>query len=107
MTAVISYSRSERFWLGLLALISLIGLNGAFFYGLLFQPEALQGALRNPIALAFIIEAMLLLVVLAWLLPRWGVSRLSSLWFVILSLLGGIAFALPVVVLWRRRENAE
>jgi len=40
---------------------------------------------------------------LAYLLPRWGVTARSRLAFVALSLLGGVAFALPVVLLWKRR----
>jgi len=34
-----------------------------------------------------------------------GVARLSPAWFIFLSLLGSIAFALPIVLLWRRRDR--
>jgi hypothetical protein len=105
----VTYSQRERFWLWALAVTGFLVVNGAFLYGLLFQPEAMAIAMRNPISVAFMIEALLLLGAFTYLLPRWGVSRLSSAWFVILSLVGSMAFALPVVLLWgrRRRRSAE
>ena len=104
--ADIPYSRAERSWLTVLAVVGFVVLNGAFVYGLL-TPGVLRGALTNPIALAFIVEALVMVGVLAYLLARWGVSRRSWIWFVALSLLGGMAFALPVVLLWRRGTPDE
>ena len=94
----IVYSGRERLWLSILALFTFFGLNGAFVYGLLHR-DVLQAALANPLALAFILEALLLVGVLAYLLRKWDVSRVPWGWFVVLSLLGGLAFALPVVLL--------
>lgn len=102
----IEYKRSERLALWALAVIGFLGINGAFFYGLL-RPDILQQALSNPLSLAFMAEAMLLMGVLAYLLARWQVSRLHWVWFVLLSLLGSMAFALPVVLLWPRRKPAS
>ena len=99
----IVYTARERSALWLLAIVGGVGLNGAFLYGMLARPGALEAALGNPIALAFLIEAFLMMGALAYLLPRWGVTTRSRLAFVALSLLGGVAFALPVVVLWKRR----
>ncbi len=104
MQREIEYSAPERFWLWCLALFGFVAVNGAFFYGMLFQPEALANALANPIALAFMLEAFVLMGVFAYLLTKWGVSRLHWGWFVVLWFLGSMAFALPVVVLWRRRR---
>jgi len=99
----IVYTARERGALWFLAIVGGIGLNGAFVYGMLARPGALEAALANPIALAFLIEAFLMMGALAYLLPRWGVTTRSRLAFVALSLLGGVAFALPVVLLWKRR----
>ena len=55
----------------------------------------------KEVAQPFILEAMVLVGVIAYLLSKWGVSRMSWQWFVILALLGSIAFALPVVLLWK------
>ena len=68
-------------------------------YGL-FRPGAFAEAMANPIALAFMGEALVLVGVIAYLLTKWRVCRLSWRWFVFLSLLGSMAFALPVVLLW-------
>ena len=98
----VTYGRGERFWLWSLSVVGFFGVNGAFLYGIA-QPEVLREALANPVAVAFMAEAFLLLGALAYLLTKWGVARLSWPWLVVLSLLGGIAFALPVVLLWPRR----
>jgi hypothetical protein len=102
MVREVSYTRRERFWLWTLALIGVVGLNGAFVYGLVARPDALGSAITNPVAAAFILEAVVLMGVLAYLLGKWGVSQVHWGWFVVFSLLGGMAFALPVALLWGR-----
>lgn len=87
----------------MLALVGVVGLNTVFLYGLLVQPEMLDAALSNPVSAAFIIESLLLMCVFAYLLAKWGVSRLHWGWFIVLSLLGSMAFALPIVLLWKRK----
>jgi hypothetical protein len=98
----IDYSPRERFWLGAMAVVGVVAVNGTFVYGLLTRPGALGEAMTNPISLAFLTEALLILAALAYLLGRWGVARLSWRWFLFLALLGSMAFALPVVLLWRQ-----
>lgn len=99
------YSPTERFWLIALAVFGFAAVNGAFFYGFFAQPGSLKAALTNPISLAFLVEALLMLGALAYLLGKWGVGRLSWTWFLFLSLVGSMAFALPVVLLWRGRRS--
>ncbi len=101
----IEYTPTERFWLLILGVCGLLGVNGAFAYGLLYRPGALSAALANPLAAAFIIEALILVFVFAYLFRRWGVSRLGWGWFVLLSLVGSMAFAIPVVLLFPRRNE--
>jgi hypothetical protein len=102
----IHYSSRERLWLVVLALTGLAGLNGVFVWAVLARPEALGSALANPVAAAFIIEALVLVGVLAYLMARWRVSTVHWAWFVVLALVGGIVFALPVVLLWSTRDSA-
>jgi hypothetical protein len=99
----IAYNHRERCWLWCLSVFGFFALNSAFLYGV-FQPDAVLSALTNPIAAAFIIEALVMMGLLAYLLTKWQVVRLHWRWFVFLSLPGGMAFALPIVLLWRRRE---
>jgi len=100
------YSRAERIALAVVAVLGLVGVNGVYLYYALLQPAVLGAAMANPIALAFMGEAFFLLVVLAYLLRKWGVLRLGWGWFIVLSLLGSMMFALPVVLLWRRRDGS-
>ena len=102
MNRGVVYTRRERFWLWTLAAFGFFGVNGAFVYGLL-EPGALREAIANPLALAFMGEALVLMGALAYLLAKWGVSVRPWPWFVFLSFLGSLLFALPVVLLWAPR----
>ena len=103
----IEYTPAERFWLSSLGIFGFIAINGAFAYGLVFQQDALLNVLTDPLAAAFIVEALVLVGVFAYLFERWGVSRLGWRWFVVLSLLGSMAFAIPVVLLFPRRDRTN
>src|SRR5262245_1381938 len=105
MPAPVSYSPAERVWLWALAIVGFVFVNGAFIYGVVAVPGALRGALSNPIALAFLVEALLILVALAYLLGKWHVARRSWRWFLLLALIGSMAFALPVVLLWGKSKE--
>jgi hypothetical protein len=98
----VSYTARERRWLVMIAVIMGTAVNGAFVYGLIFQPGVLTAALSNPIAAAFMIEAFVMVGLPAYLFGKWEASRLSWGWFVALSLLGGVAFAVPVALVWGR-----
>lgn len=100
------YTPRERLWLAVVAVVGALGLNGIFAWALWARPDALFAALANPVAAAFIAEAFLMVGVLAYLLGRWRVSRVHWAWFVVLSLAGGVAFALPAVLLWSTRRPA-
>ena len=104
MAQDVSYSAGERFVLWSLAVIGVVVLNSVFIYGLVVEPEMINAAMTNPLAAVFIVESLLLMCVFAHLLTKWGVSRLHWGWFIALSLLGSMAFALPVVLLWRRKK---
>jgi len=105
MTAA-DYSSRERLWLWLVAGVGIVGINGAFLVGLA-TPGALTAALGNPIAVAFMAEALILVALMAYLLPKWNVARLRWPWLVVLSLLGGLAFAIPLVILCGRPRAAS
>jgi len=100
MTANPPYTDQEHFWLTVLAVVGLVAINGVFLYAVFFRPDQLRLAMTNPVAVAFMVEALLLTGALAYLLRRWRLTHLSAGWFVVLALAGGLAFALPVVLLW-------
>jgi hypothetical protein len=97
---LIQYNRWERFLLWSVCAVGFLVVNTAFIYGLVFRPDAIAGVLRNPVSAAFIVETFVLMGLLAYLLTRWRVNRLHWGWFIVLSLLGSMAFALPVMLLW-------
>ena len=101
----VDYTRAERLWLWALAVFGLLGVNGVFLWTLFFRPETMREALANPITVAYSVEALALVAALAWLFRKWGVSRLGWGWFVLLSLVGSLAFAIPAVLLFPRRER--
>jgi len=103
----VQYTKREQVFLAILAFIGVAGLNGVFLWAVLRRPEALSSALTNPIAAAFIAEAFILVGVLAYFLARWRLSRVHWAWFVLLSLVGGLVFALPVALLWRSDGGAR
>lgn len=105
MPQVVALSPRERWFLIALATLGFVGLNGAFLWGVFARPGALAAALANPVSAAFVIEALLMTGVLAWLFARAGLSRLRWGWFVGLALAGGIAFAVPVVLLASDRRR--
>ena len=104
MSFDIGFGRGERIALWTLAGVGLFGLNGIFLYGLFVRPELHEAAVRNPVALTFMVEAILLMLLLAWLFHRWRLTRIHWLGFVALSMLGSLAFAVPLALLFPRRE---
>ncbi len=100
-----TYSPRERFAILAFGAIGLIGINTVFVYGLIAQPDALGQALTNPISLAFLVESLLLCGFFAYFLGKWNANRLNAFWFVFLSLMGTMLFALSVVLLWKKKEQ--
>jgi len=100
MNEHIQYGSRNRACLWAIAIIGLLGLNAAFLPGVLFISSAMAEAMQNPLSLPSMFEAVLLVGLLAYLMVRGNVGGLSWTWLVTLSLLGGLAFAIPVVVLW-------
>lgn len=95
-----NYSSAEQLSLWALAVFGFFTVNLAFLYCVVYRLDLVLEALKNPIALAFILEAFLLMGFFAYLLAKWKVAKLHWIWFVGLSLLGSMAFALPIVLLW-------
>ena len=85
--------------LWLLSALGLLGLNGAFLYYAIFRPEVMTAAQQNPISLVFIIEAFVLVAFAAWVIAWLGLKRPGWLAFVIMSLVGSLAFSVPFFLL--------
>jgi hypothetical protein len=102
-----AFRPGERFLLGSLSAVGFVVLNSVFLYGLLVRPDLHEAAVRNPVALVFMVEALLLMLLLAWLFHRWRLSRIHWLGFVALTMVGSLAFSVPLALLFPRRETAR
>ena len=94
------FSPSERTLLSVLAGFGLIVPNGVFLYVAATDREALLAAIGNPIAAVFMAEAFFLMALFAWLLSRVGSRRPGAFLFVVLSLVGSMAFSVPLALRW-------
>jgi Na+/citrate or Na+/malate symporter len=95
----ITLSPREATVLAALAGFGLLVPNGVFLWYFFARPETVRSAFANPVALVFIGEAFLLMFLFAWLLGRLGSRRPTRWSFVGLSLLGSLAFSVPLA-LW-------
>lgn len=93
-------------WLPLVALIGFIVPNGFFVYWLLFEFDGFGPILRDKLALGFILDVLLALILLAIYFAHHPLGRLKWPWFVVLSLLGGLGFSLPLYY-WLNLRNAS
>ena len=90
------FSSRTKLLLLFFAVLALIGPNGLFLYAAFTQPALIQDANANPVALAFMIEAMMLLVLFlgyVWFKTR---SAKQVLLYLGLSFIGSLAFSFPV-----------
>lgn len=83
-------------WLLLVAFIGLVFGDGLFFYWLVRDYRGLGAVLQDRLALAFMVDMLLTLVILTVHFARTPPGRLKWPWFVVFSLFGGLCFALPV-----------
>ena len=79
----------------LIALFGLLVPNGLFVYWAFAEFNGLQPVLQDRLALAFILDALLALLVLSMFFAQHPIGRVRWPWFVVLSLLGGLGFSLP------------
>ncbi|MEM0967580.1 MAG: hypothetical protein AAGJ81_15640 [Verrucomicrobiota bacterium] len=89
----------------IVAILAFLGPNGLYLYFAITQPELNQAAIRNPIALAFMIEAMMLLVLFLWQVYRITRSWMQVGLYLILSFIGSLAFSFPFFV-YRQKKHA-
>ena len=90
-----------------LAVVGFVGPNGVFLYYAFADYAVVAAAQSNPVAAAFIGEALFLMVLLAWLLHRQLPDTKRWLEFVGASLLGSLAFSVPLFAYLLSRAPAS
>lgn len=104
----IDLTRAQRIGLWLFSGIGLIGINGAFLYAVCFRPEHIQAIQTNFLAMAFVIEAFLLLGLFCVVVHLCNLRRPGWRGFLALSLLGSLAFSIPLcILLWSRSRGGS
>jgi len=81
-----------------IALFGLLGPNGVFIYYALFRSSDLLTSLQNPVTIAFVAEAFVVMALLAVFLAHRPLGKWGWKPFVVLSLLGGLGFSVPALV---------
>ena len=100
------FTRNEASLLAVLAVFGFCVPNGIFLYFLVKDPGLLRAALGNPLALTFIVEAFFLMFLLAWLIARAGLRKPSATAFIVLSIIGSLAFSVPAS-LWLAAKKSR
>ena len=106
MAESIVRSQGERILLIAIAILGAIGLNGVFLMVVL-REESRRLALSDPLAWALMIEALVVTGLLAWAFARRAIGRIGPVWFWVLSLLGGLAFSVPIAFLSDERGKSD
>jgi hypothetical protein len=102
----IRFSKLSRGLLWAVSGIGLFGINGLFLYTILFRPEVVTEAMGNLYALVFMIEAFILLPLLCFLVAVTKFRSPNWFGFLVLSLLGSLAFSIPFsILLWTRQKD--
>jgi len=94
----------------LLLVVAFLGLvvgDGMFFYWLLNDFHGWGAVLQDRLALSFIIDAFLTLLILTVYFARTPPGRYRWPWFVILSVLGGLCFGVPFYWWLNRRAGTQ
>ena len=83
-------------WLLVVALFGFVVPNGFFIYWLSFEFHGLGPVLQDRLALGFILDVFVALIILSVYFAWHPIGSVKWYWFVVLSLLGGLGFSLPL-----------
>jgi hypothetical protein len=94
----------------LFLLIALFGAtvpNGLFIYWLFAEYTTIGAVLQNKLAVAFVLDAFLALLILTVIFAQRPIGPVRWPWFVALSLAGGLGFSLPFYYWLNRRDSSR
>ena len=99
-------NKSHRILLWDASGFGLLVINGVFLYFVIFKPELVGEAMGNLYSLVFMLEAFILLPLLCFLISIYKLGSPNWVGFLVLSLLGSLAFSIPFsVLLWTREKD--
>ena len=83
-------------WLLVISAFGFIVPNSFLIYWLVAEYRGFGPVWSDHLALAFIIDVFIAMLLLAYWYARHPIGRVKWYWFVVLSILGGLAFSLPL-----------
>jgi F0F1-type ATP synthase assembly protein I len=92
----VSRLQSIRPLLLISAIVGFLVVNVPFLYFAVIDRVTYTEAITNGMALVFIGEAFLLMLFIAFLIARLELKRPGWVFFVVMSLLGSMAFSIPL-----------
>lgn len=92
-------------WLVFLAVIGLLAPGGLFLYWFRTDYSSLSAALADRLAVAFFLDLLISTFLLAYLFARKPLGPVKWQWFLALSLLGTLAFSIPLFI-WLNWRSA-
>jgi hypothetical protein len=96
----------QKIILWCVAAIGFLGINGLFLYSMAVRPWEMKEIQTNLYALAFMLEAFLWLPLFCYLIALAKLKSPGWKTFLVLSLLGSLAFSIPFsILMWNR--NAQ
>lgn len=92
-------------WLLAIAALGFLVPNGFFLYWVFVDFSGLGPVVRDRLALGFILDVLLALIVLAAYFARRPIGPVRWYWFVALSFAGGLGFSLPLYCWLNERRS--
>lgn len=87
------------------AILGLVCINGPFLYFALIETDIYNAAMSNGMALVFIAEALLLMCFFAFLIAKLGWKKPGWIFFIAMSLIGSMAFSIPLFLYLKMRPT--
>jgi len=78
------------------AIAGFFAVNVPFLYFIAFERETYTQAMNNGVALVFVGEAFLLMFFIAFVIAKLGWKNPGWLFFILMSLVGSMAFSVPL-----------
>ncbi|UCD37484.1 MAG: hypothetical protein JSW54_11735 [Fidelibacterota bacterium] len=94
----------------ILLLVAFFGLlvpNGLFLYWLVVECDGLAAVFGDRLALAFILDAFMILALLSVYFRLRPIGPVPWYWFGLLSLVGGLGFSLPFYWWLNRKRHSH
>ena len=89
----------------IIATFGFVAPNVFLLYWLFYEYDGLAHIAHNNLALAFIIDALIAMGLLAYSFATKPIGKVRWYWFVVLSLAGGMAFSIPFYW-WLNKRSA-